>query len=204
MSKNPIYNKVSKNSKIGTFLLGGKFPLNVNTVKISLEDLTNYIKDKESNAYPGMLIAVDDDMTNDGAGNVETSSERGIYYITRNRDDSNNFVALKLAYEKDLTNTENSFSEKLAQLESSLNLTINNSVDPLVQILNIMLANYCPWEELYEVEGRETGSNPVVSINEIQNQAINGRIYRIEPIYKETDDLIHKNWGDNNWNWSDD
>ena len=121
MSKNQIYNKVSKNSKIGTFLLGGKFPLNVNTVKISLEDLTDYIKDKESNAYPGMLIAVDDDMTNGGAGNVEDESERGIYYITRNRDDNNSWTYFKLAYKNDLDST------------------VNDSVEPIVKILNIML-----------------------------------------------------------------
>ena len=54
-----------------------------------------------------------------------------------------------------------------------------------------MLANDCPWEELNEDEGRETGQSPVVSINEIQNQAINKLMYKITPIYNQDNQIHH-------------
>lgn len=173
-----MYSGVSKNDFFGALKMVGPFPLNINTVQISLNDLKNYIKNDKS-AYPGMLIAIDDDKTSENV-NVETTSEKGIYYITQ---ENGVLKQYKLAYEKDLDNTETNFSEKLTQLENSLNSTISNSVDPLVKILNTMLADYCPWDEIYDEQGRETGSNPVVTINNIQVQAINGRIYQITPIY---------------------
>ena len=185
----PMYDGITTASFPGVYNTTNRSPLNRNSVQISLDELKKYINkstDSGGNAYPGMIIAVDDDMTNGGAGNVENESERGIYYITRDRNDNNSWTYFKLAYKNDLDST------------------VNDSVEPIVKILNIMLANDCPWDEIYDDQGRQTGPNPVVSINEIQNQAINRRIYRIEPIYKESDNVIHKNWGDNNWNWSDD
>lgn len=165
-----MYGGITPASLPGQYNTTNRAPINRNSVQISLIELEKYIRKETKdggNAYPGMLIAVDDDMTNGGAGNVEDESERGIYYITRNRDDNNSWTYFKLAYKNDLDST------------------VNNSVEPIVQILNIMLADDCPWDEIYDDQGRQTGPNPVVSINEIQNQAINGRIYRIEPIYKE-------------------
>lgn len=165
-----MYGGITPASLPGQYNTTNRAPINRNSVQISLIELEKYIRKETKdggNAYPGMLIAVDDDMTNGGAGNVEDESERGIYYITRNRDDNNSWTYFKLAYKNDL------------------DYTVNNSVEPIVQILNIMLADDCPWDEIYDDQGRQTGPNPVVSINEIQNQAINGRIYRIEPIYKE-------------------
>lgn len=169
---NKIFDGVSVNSSFGAFKMTGPFPLNINTVKISLEELTNYIKNNDT-AYPGMLIAVDDDKTAENF-NVKDPKEKGIYYITQ---ENNVLKQYKLAFQKDL-----------ADINTNLNSTISNSVEPIVQILNIMLANDCPWDEIYDNPGHQTGPNPVVSINEIQNQAINRRIYRIEPIYKESND----------------
>ena len=165
-----MYGGITPASLPGQYNTTNRVPINRNSVQISLEELEKYIRKETNvggNAYPGMLIAVDDDMTNGGAGNVEDESERGIYYITRDRNDNNSWTYFKLAYKNDLDST------------------VNNSVEPIVKILNIMLANDCPWDEIYDDQGRQTGQSPVVSINEIQNQAINRRIYRIEPIYKE-------------------
>lgn len=170
MSEN-IYKGISTNSSFGMLSRSGRHPLIENTVQISLSDLENYIKDNLT-AYPGMLIAIDDDMTSGGI-NVDTSQEnnRGIYYITRDRKNNNDLVAIKLAYKNDLDST------------------VNDSVEPIVQILNIMLKDDCPWEDLYDNQGRITDENtPVVSISNIQFQALNGRTYQITPIITQNDD----------------
>lgn len=166
----PMYDGITTASFPGVYNTTNRSPLNRNSVQISLDELKKYISkstDAGGNAYPGMLIAVDDDMTNGGAGNVETESERGIYYITRDRNDNNSWTYFKLAYKNDLDST------------------VNDSVEPIVQILNIMLANDCPWEELNEDEGRETSTNPVIAIKDIQLNAINKLMYKITPIYNQ-------------------
>lgn len=169
-----MYGGITPASLPGQYNTTNRVPINRNSVQISLEELEKYIRKETNvggNAYPGMLIAVDDDLTNGGAGNVKTESERGIYYITRDRNANNSWTYFKLAYKNDLDST------------------VNNSVDPIVQILNIMLKDDCPWEDLYDNQGRITDENtPVVSISNIQFQALNGRTYQITPIITQNDD----------------
>lgn len=166
----PMYDGITTASFPGVYNTTNRSPLNRNSVQISLDELKKYINkstDSGGNAYPGMIIAVDDDMTNGGAGNVENESERGIYYITRDRNDNNSWTYFKLAYKNDLDST------------------VNDSVEPIVKILNIMLANDCPWEEINDGQGHEVNNNPIVTINDIQTKALNGKVYQITPIYVE-------------------
>lgn len=168
---------VSVNNPLYAFSPAGRFPININSVQLSIKDLTDYIRlsaDENGNAYPGMLIAIDDDMTSDTT--VKNTEEKGIYYITK--DKNKQLTSFKLAFEKDLVDTN-------AKLETKLNDTINTSVNPIIQILNTMLYNNIPWEEINDGQGHEVNNNPIVTINDIQTKALNGKVYQITPIYVE-------------------
>lgn len=188
---NKNFGGVSVNDSFGALKMTAPFPLNINTVKISLTDLINYIKDDKT-AYPGMLIAVDDDLTSKNVI-VENQSEKGIYYIKR---ENNTLVQYKLAFERDLVDTnakleqikqelEQTLNVKIEELETKLNDTINTSVNPIIQILNTMLYDNSPWEEINDGQGHEVNNNPIVTINDIQTKALNGKVYQITPIYVE-------------------
>lgn len=186
---------VSVNNPLYAFSPAGRFPININSVQLSIKDLTNYIRlsaDENGNAYPGMLIAIDDDMTSDTT--VKNTEEKGIYYITK--DKNKQLTSFKLAFEKDLVDTnakleqikqelEQTLNVKIEELETKLNDTINTSVNPIIQILNTMLYNNSPWEEINDGKGHEVNNNPIVTINDIQTKALNGKIYQITPIYVE-------------------
>lgn len=76
----------------------GRFPLAIDQVKTSKSELEKYIKlsdENGGNAYPGMLIAVDDDLTY--AGSNAPNNERGIYWITRDREHNNTMISYVLA-----------------------------------------------------------------------------------------------------------
>lgn len=156
---------VSVNNPLYAFSPAGRFPININSVQLSIKDLTDYIglsADENGNAYPGMLIAIDDDMTSDTT--VKNTEEKGIYYITK--DENKQLTSFKLAFEKDLVDT-------------------NAKLEQIKQELNTMLYNNSPWEEINDGQGHEVNNNPIVTINDIQTKALNGKVYQITPIYVE-------------------
>ena len=93
------YNNITVGDRMYGLSPTGRFPLGIDQVKTSKSELEKYIKlsdEDGGNAYPGMLIAVDDDLTY--AGNDAPNNERGIYWITRNRNNNNAWMSYCLAY----------------------------------------------------------------------------------------------------------
>lgn len=92
------YNNITVGDRMYGLSPTGRFPLGIDQVKTSKSELEKYIKlsdEDGGNAYPGMLIAVDDDLTY--AGNDAPNNERGIYWITRDREHDNTMISYVLA-----------------------------------------------------------------------------------------------------------
>lgn len=92
------YNNITVGDRMYGLSPTGRFPLTIDQVKTSKSELEKYIKlsdEDGGNAYPGMLIAVDDDLTY--AGNDAPNNERGIYWITRDREHGNTMISYVLA-----------------------------------------------------------------------------------------------------------
>lgn len=92
------YNNITVGDRMYGLSPTGRFPLAIDQVKTSKLELEKYIKLSDNdggNAYPGMLIAVDDDLTYDG--NDATDNERGLYWITRDREHNNTMISYVLA-----------------------------------------------------------------------------------------------------------
>lgn len=79
-----LYPGVAKFGRVYTVKRDNKFPIDINSVKHSLYDLELYLNDKTSDAYPGQIIAIDDDLTSDTY--VENRDEIGLYYIYYDKD----------------------------------------------------------------------------------------------------------------------
>ena len=84
MAETSLYPKVSNFDRVYTIKRNNKFPIDVNSVKHSLADLNDYINDKTSDAYPGQLVAIDDDLTADNFVDDEERKDIGVYYIYYN------------------------------------------------------------------------------------------------------------------------
>lgn len=84
MAETSLYPKVSNFDRVYTVKRNNKFPIDVNSVKHSLSDLNDYINDKTSDAYPGQLVAIDDDLTSDNFVNDKERKDIGVYYIYYN------------------------------------------------------------------------------------------------------------------------
>lgn len=192
MKNKHMYVDATTGSQYNILDTTGRFPLLANSVQISLEDLVNYINVKDGgNAYPGMLIAVDDDMTQSNV-NVKSRDERGIYYITK--DDKNNFTYYKLAYKNELNGAVDNLNELVEQLKTEINAnitqlqtdltnTIDEKLDPIIVFLNKLNEDNCPWEEINANEGYGINENHKIAMLDINNKYMNNsKIYLVEPI----------------------
>lgn len=81
MAETSLYPKVSNFDRVYTIKRNNKFPIDVNSVKHSLADLDAYINDKTSDAYPGQLVAIDDDLTANIFVDNKERKNIGVYYI---------------------------------------------------------------------------------------------------------------------------
>ena len=81
MSETSLYPNVSNFDRVYTVKRNNKFPIDINSVKHSLNDLELYLNDKTSDAYPGQLVAIDDDLTSDIFVDSSERKNIGVYYI---------------------------------------------------------------------------------------------------------------------------
>lgn len=81
MSSANLYPKVSNFDRVYTIKRNNKFPIDVNSVKHSIIDLKKYLNDKTSDAYPGQIVAIDDDLTSNTFVDSKNRDEIGLYYI---------------------------------------------------------------------------------------------------------------------------
>lgn len=81
MSSANLYPKVSNFDRVYTIKRNNKFPIDVNSVKHSIIDLKEYLNDKTSDAYPGQIVAIDDDLTSNTFVDSTNRDETGLYYI---------------------------------------------------------------------------------------------------------------------------
>lgn len=98
MSSANLYPKVSNFDRVYTIKRNNKFPIDVNSVKNSIIDLQDYLNDKTSDAYPGQIVAIDDDLTSNTFVDSTNRDEIGLYYIYCEDNSTKKLNYKKLAF----------------------------------------------------------------------------------------------------------
>lgn len=133
MSSTNLYPGVSNFDRVYTIKRNNKFPIDVNSVKHSVKDLKDYLNDRTSDAYPGQIVAIDDDLTSNNFVDSANRNEIGLYYIYYNKTNS------KLEY------------TKLAFLDS-----IGPGLESVICLLNKInnLNNNQPWQVMSDNDNK--------------------------------------------------
>lgn len=82
-----MYSSVDYAAQQFAFLRNFAAPLDINQVMHSVNDLENYLTESK-NAYPGQIIAIDDNLSDDPKVYVENRDEIGLYYVYYDKDNS--------------------------------------------------------------------------------------------------------------------
>ena len=128
-----MYKSVSSAAQQFAFLRNFKAPLDINAVMHSLADLKNYIS-TATIAYPGQIIAIDDNLSDNPNILVENRDEIGLYYIYYDY------------------NTKEPQKSKLAYKKLAFGDNVEEYCQNIINLLN-KINNYninTPWEVLYD------------------------------------------------------
>lgn len=148
-----MYKSVSSAAQQFAFLRNFKAPLDINAVMHSLADLENYIS-TATIAYPGQIIAIDDNLSDTPNILVENRDEIGLYYIYYDYDEISPENS-KLAYRK------LAFSDNVEEY-------CQNIINLLNKINNYQVNN--PWEVMYD--NNQTGPNIYNKDEKLNNNII--------------------------------
>lgn len=174
---NENYKKITKNGLIYQFQRSGQFPIDQYSVVVSYTDLQETLVTNNSKIYPGMTIAVADDLTENGTAIPDNERiHQGLYIIQNSSPLSSEFTAYKLATSYDLSYITGGTSQNLLMmieqnkknienLNSDLDKVISYQTNPSVKLLTkLYVQDYqiCPWDE-YTEDGKSDGDIMVTS-----------------------------------------
>lgn len=128
-----MYKSVSSAAQQFAFLRNFKAPLDINAVMHSLADLKNYIS-TATIAYPGQIIAIDDNLSDNPNILVENRDEIGLYYIYYDY------------------NTKEPQKSKLAYKKLAFGDNVEEYCQNIINLLN-KINNYninTPWEVMHD------------------------------------------------------
>lgn len=127
-----MYSSVDAAAQQFAFIRNFAAPLDINQVMHSIKDLETYI-DNATNAYPGQIIAIDDNLSDNPKKFVENRDEIGLYYIY---------------YDKELNKLN---YQKIAFLNS-----IGPDLERVIKLLNKInnLNDNCPWQVMSDNDNK--------------------------------------------------